>query len=213
MEESANCSLCQHAGAFHQGNTCGLCNKVCKFQPDLPTKPAAPTPRMRYALRGDESPPDKPAKSVVHSDYVRRPGEPIPSVLDMLIDARDGKLLLEERTKSTILNVEPSKPYVYEFMKENEFQEQVILLAEGHGWRVAHTYSRKVRGWPDLVLVRPPKMVCLELKAQRGQPSPKQNDWIDDLDDCEGVVGRVVRPSDWEEIKRLLSYSESAAYE
>ena len=93
-------------------------------------------------------------------------------------------------------------PYAHTDMSEKEFQEQVVLLAEKHHWQVAHTFSRKVKGWPDLVLVRRSAMVCLELKAERGQPSPEQDDWIHSLSGVDGVVARVVKPSDWEEISR-----------
>ena len=211
MEESANCSRCHHAGVFHQRNVCELCNKPCEFQLDTPTKPTTSTRSGRHTLVRNESPLGNPTKSDLHSSYrfsSRNPREPIPTVLDMLIDAEDGKLPLEEQTKPSIVDSEPPKPYVYTWMTESDFQEQVVLFAEGHGWQVMHTYSRKVKGWPDLVLARPPRLVCLELKAQRGQPSPEQNDWTNALDGCDGVVGRVVWPSDWEEINQLLSHYE-----
>ena len=216
IEESANCSRCHHAGAFHNGRVCELCNTACEFQIDKPTKPTASTLSGRHTLVANESPLGNSTKSDIHSSYrflSRKPREPIPTVLDMLIDAEDGKLPLEEQTKPTIVDSERSKPYVDMWMSEKEFQDQVILLAEGNGWRVMHTFSKKIRGWPDLVLVRPPRFVCLELKTQRGQPSSEQSDWISDIDNCKGVVGRVVRPSDWEVIRQLLSYSESATYE
>lgn len=213
MEESVNCSRCYHAGVFHKGRVCELCNKPCEFQIDSRTKTTASTRSGHHTLVRNESPLGNPTKSDLHSSYgfsSRKPREPIPTVLDMLIDAEDGKLPLEKQTNPnpTIVDSEPSKPYVHMWMSEKEFQDQVILLAEINGWRVAHTFSRKVRGWPDLVLVRPPRFVCLELKAQRGQPSTEQSDWINDLDNCEGTVGRVVRPSDWKWLKQLLRHQE-----
>ena len=129
--------------------------------------------------------------------------EPVKPYTQPYMSEKEFRIDRAPRTSES--NAEPvESPYAHTDMSEKEFQEQVVLLAEKHHWQVAHTFSRKVKGWPDLVLVRRSAMVCLELKAERGQPSPEQDDWIHTLSGVDGVVARVVKPSDWEEISRML---------
>lgn len=56
---------------------------------------------------------------------------------------------------------------------------------------------------PDLVLVRRPRVVFLELKAERGQTTPAQRAWLGELRLC-GQEVYLVRPSDWERLEDLL---------
>ncbi len=101
---------------------------------------------------------------------------------------------------------------------EQAFQRQVIALARLHHWRVAHFRPARTAkgwrtpcqadaaGWPDLVLCRPPRLLFVELKSERGRLSAEQEAWIDALTRA-GQVCLLWRPSDWEEIERVLSGS------
>ena len=83
-------------------------------------------------------------------------------------------------------------------MTEAQLQAAVIEAAQLFGWRIYHTFDsrRSNAGFPDLVLVRPPEMLFVELKSEKGRVRPEQKAWIDDLI----AVGNEVlvwRPVDW----------------
>lgn len=66
---------------------------------------------------------------------------------------------------------------------EEQFQRQVLGLAEVYGWRSYHTHDsrRSQRGFPDLVLLRPPELIFAELKTDKGRLRPEQGEWLADL--------------------------------
>ena len=89
---------------------------------------------------------------------------------------------------------------------EREFMQTLKELATLNGWRYYHTYDsrRSDAGMPDIVMVRPPRVIFAELKSQKGRVTPAQGEWLDALADCPGVETHLWRPSDWEEIVTLL---------
>lgn len=98
---------------------------------------------------------------------------------------------------------------------EAEFQRLVEGLAKKLGWLSCHMKKAfvegriitptSVPGFPDLVLVRPPALVFLELKTEANKKrDPDQIEWIRSLQRCDGVEAFIVRPSDWREIVDLL---------
>jgi hypothetical protein len=108
-------------------------------------------------------------------------------------------------------------------ISEEQWAQQVIDLAQMFGWRHYRTYDSRhsPKGFPDLVLCRPPRLVCLELKSdsKKSQPTPEQFAWIEDLAACSAgvfvaggnllveyahVVARVARPADFDEVCELL---------
>ena len=91
-------------------------------------------------------------------------------------------------------------------LAERDFQRQVVELAKLTGWQVYHTYDsrRSNPGFPDLVLVRPPRLVCAELKRQKGRVTAAQREWAEALRACPGVEYYLWRPSDWDEIEELM---------
>lgn len=90
---------------------------------------------------------------------------------------------------------------------ESAWQDQVIGLARSYGWRVAHFHDSRreivrrgqrqlvgdtaARGFPDLVLVRPPELLFVELKTDRGRVAPAQREWLLSLEEVERAVGNV----------------------
>jgi hypothetical protein len=88
---------------------------------------------------------------------------------------------------------------------EKEFQRQVVQLARLLGWMAYHTYDsrRSTPGFPDLVLVKPPKVIFAELKVGRRRPTVPQLVWLQSLASS-GQDVRLWRPTDWPEIERLL---------
>jgi hypothetical protein len=66
------------------------------------------------------------------------------------------------------------------------------------------------KGFPDLVLVRPPRLILAELKAnpetqKAGRPSDEQSEWLRQLGLVPGVEVYVWRPTDWQEIYLTLA--------
>ena len=99
-------------------------------------------------------------------------------------------------------------------LSERAFLDQVIDLARHCGWLVHHQRpARTAQGWrsaiqghkgfPDLVLVRPPHLIFAELKAGKGKATLEQEDWLDCLRTA-GAWAVVWRPEDWDTIERTL---------
>jgi len=89
-------------------------------------------------------------------------------------------------------------------MSEKELQANVIDAARRLGWVYYHTYDsrRSPEGFPDLILVREGRMICAELKSQRGRLRPQQEVWIDLLREVawrhhSPIDVHVWRPADW----------------
>lgn len=90
---------------------------------------------------------------------------------------------------------------------EREFQASVVDLALLRGWRAWHDNDsrRNVAGLPDLLLVRPPRLLFAELKTEKGRLSPAQREWLDALGRCPGIEVHVWRPGNWPEIEEALA--------
>ena len=98
---------------------------------------------------------------------------------------------------------------------EAEFLRQVLQLARICGWRSAHFRpARTATGWrtplqgdaagfPDLVLIRGPRLVVAEIKSERGRPTPEQSAWLAAFEGV-GVEAFLWRPRDWAEIEATL---------
>jgi hypothetical protein len=104
---------------------------------------------------------------------------------------------------------------------EREFQREVVQRAKALGWFVFHALPGQgrnrhltlfigKRGFPDLVLCRPPRLVFVELKSETGKLSTDQQEWLEALRAC-GVEVYVWRPSDLEQVTTILS-GETDAY-
>lgn len=101
-------------------------------------------------------------------------------------------------------------------ISEADFQSRIMGAAKMHGWRRAHfrrAMNRRGRwetpvagdgaGFPDLVLVRGPRLIFAELKTDTGRTSPAQREWLAALGDTAAEV-YVWRPRDWDTILNLL---------
>jgi hypothetical protein len=89
---------------------------------------------------------------------------------------------------------------------ERQFLRQVIDLARVSRWKTYHTQLSKwsEAGWPDLALLRRPRLVLAELKSDKGKLTLAQQEWVDELAACGGFEVYVWRPADLEEIARIL---------
>jgi hypothetical protein len=90
---------------------------------------------------------------------------------------------------------------------ERAFMKQITQLAVTLGWRCYHTQLSKwsESGWPDLALCRPPRLLLVELKSERGKVTPSQQQWLEMLRSCDPVEVFLWRPSDWQQITQTLA--------
>ena len=91
-------------------------------------------------------------------------------------------------------------------LREADFQRQVLDLARIFGWRAYHPMLSKwsERGFPDLTLIRPPRVVFAELKRAKGLTTVFQDEWAQLLSACPGVEYFLWRPDDLDAIAELL---------
>ncbi len=105
-------------------------------------------------------------------------------------------------------------------VSEKAWTQQVLEVARKTGWLAHHSLTSLMRsgkwatalqgapGLPDLVLVRAPRVLFIELKTQTGQLSEFQQRWLTELKACSGVESYVLRPGDGPRLVELLQRGE-----
>ena len=68
-------------------------------------------------------------------------------------------------------------------MTEKDLEYQVKDLAKIFHWKYYHTWRsiHSPAGFPDCVMVRPPRLIFAELKSEKGKLSDKQKEWLEAL--------------------------------
>ena len=91
-------------------------------------------------------------------------------------------------------------------LAEADWQRQVIDLAQTFRWAHYHPWLsiHSPRGWPDLALCRPPRLVLAELKSERGKLTEAQARWLRLLGQCDGVEVYLWRPHDLDHVMATL---------
>jgi len=101
-------------------------------------------------------------------------------------------------------------------VKEEDFLSQIIDLAHIYHWRIAHfrpawtqkgwrtAVSGDGKGFPDCVLVKPPRIIFAELKSEKGIVTPAQREWLDTLALLPRVEVYVWRPGDFDGVAKTL---------
>jgi len=91
-------------------------------------------------------------------------------------------------------------------ISEKDFEGQIRDLAKLFGWLYYHTWRsiHSPAGFPDCVLVRPPRLIFAELKSEKGQLSDKQKEWLEVLKET-SVEVYLWRPSDLGEVLGVLT--------
>lgn len=106
-------------------------------------------------------------------------------------------------------------------LKEREWQQQVEEALTRHGWWFIHipanvvicpSCHRKIyrgiaKGFPDILAIKPPRLLWLELKRERGQLEPEQKRVGAMLQAC-GQTWLHARPRDREELLHLIAGTE-----
>lgn len=97
-------------------------------------------------------------------------------------------------------------PELLKQISEKQFLQDVRDFLRLSGWLTYHTLRSKGSepGFPDLVGVRPPRVVFIELKREDGVLTPAQKTWNVTLWMCPGVERYVFKPSMWDDIEALL---------
>jgi selenocysteine lyase/cysteine desulfurase len=94
-------------------------------------------------------------------------------------------------------------------LSEKDWTAQVREMAEMRGWLEYHPYrsDRSTPGYPDLTLVRAPRVVFAELKTDKrtAKLSQSQKIWMSELGQCPGVEVYLWRPADLDKIQEILS--------
>lgn len=100
-------------------------------------------------------------------------------------------------------------------MTEKRFQGMVEQLAKTLGWKIYHPWRsfHSVKGYPDLTLVKEladgrAVLKYAELKTETGKLTPDQQEWLIILNKVPGVRAYVWRPSQFEDIARILQGRE-----
>lgn len=103
-----------------------------------------------------------------------------------------------------------------EDVTEREWQTQVIQLLRAMNYRLAHFRPGKTArgkwatpmsgdvGYPDITAVGRGRIAFLELKTEKGKVAPEQADWLEALGAVPGIIAGVFRPSDLDELARVL---------
>jgi hypothetical protein len=102
-------------------------------------------------------------------------------------------------------------------ISEKDWQKTVIDYARARGWRVAHFRTSRTQsggwstavqadgeGYPDLTMVRGPRLLFVELKAEKGRVAEKQAEWLTDLAVAAPGCVTIWKPSDWAVVERTL---------
>ena len=87
-------------------------------------------------------------------------------------------------------------------ISEKRWLDDVVEIAQLFGWSAYHTFDsrRSAPGFPDLILCRPPRLLAVELKSERGRITPTQQAWLNDLDQCTEIRTHVWRPADRDQV-------------
>lgn len=95
-------------------------------------------------------------------------------------------------------------------MTEDDLLDYLVHWAFLRGWHVHHDRRSDLArqmgtpGFPDLVMVRAPRVVFAELKSATGTVSYEQAAWLRDLRSCPGVEVHVWTPADQDAATEVL---------
>ena len=93
-------------------------------------------------------------------------------------------------------------------IREYDYQVAITKYLESDGWAVQYFRKSAVEGkdgrwrglggagWPDVIAVKGPRMLALEVKSEAGRPTPEQRVWIAALNGVPGIEAMVVKPRD-----------------
>lgn len=104
-------------------------------------------------------------------------------------------------------------------MKESDWMEAATDALTLCGWRWAHvpptrrpasrwSSENSGKGFPDLVCLRPPDVLWIEVKREGYGPSPEQTTWINGLRASGQSAHVLTFPRDWPLFDSLIARNE-----
>ena len=104
---------------------------------------------------------------------------------------------------------------------EREFQQTIVELLDATGYASCHSYPLRTRhgwrtgttavGWPDLVALRGPAIIAIEVKSDTGRPKPEQIEWLDRFAALDSGHGWLIAPDvDFQRLARWLQHPRLA---
>lgn len=92
-------------------------------------------------------------------------------------------------------------------MTERDLEYFVRDVAKTFGWHYHHTWLsiHSSAGYPDDTMIKDGRLIIAELKSEKGQPTPEQYFWLEELAEVPGIEVFLWRPSDRDEIIETLS--------
>lgn len=95
---------------------------------------------------------------------------------------------------------------VHEVMTERELSRCIISAAKECGFLVYHTFLSRwsEAGFPDLVLLKPPRIIFAELKGPKGKLKEAQKIWLEQLKQVPNLEVYLWKPENVEEVYKLL---------
>jgi hypothetical protein len=98
-------------------------------------------------------------------------------------------------------------PEAFSETTEKQFMAVVMALARENGWEVYHTFDsrRSTAGLPDLLLIKPGRLIVAELKVGKRRVTREQEKWLQLFATVPGVRTYRWRPSDRVEIIEVLT--------
>jgi hypothetical protein len=138
-----------------------------------------------------------------------------PIMTRRLEDYDDGDTIQQEEFFRLIGEEPPALPVRPRPRKHEEadFQRQVQEMSRLHGWLDWHVLKSKGMraGFPDLLLIRPPKLIWVELKSAKGKLTQAQAEMHEMLRDCgHTVFVWFDTPETWNEIEEILKKGRDA---
>jgi hypothetical protein len=105
---------------------------------------------------------------------------------------------------------------------EREFQKTLVSVLEVFGYEVNHTFPLRTQhgwrtgttavGWPDLLAIRVPRMLAIEVKGAHTPLEEAQRAWLSMLSEIPCVRAWVIRPTDpdWADVQAWIRYPKDA---
>ena len=112
-----------------------------------------------------------------------------------------------DMTRVTCAQCVKKAPVTLAAQPEKWLLAQVRALARLHGWLCYHTHrsERSEAGFPDVVLLKAPRLILAELKRDGETPTIEQQAWLDALATVPDIETYLWRPSDLPHIADLLA--------
>jgi len=110
----------------------------------------------------------------------------------------------------------PKEGEMTDNLTEKVLQDNILEVAKLFRWRRAHFRpARTKHGWrtpvqadgkgfPDLILVKPPRLIIAEVKRQDTYPNEYQREWLEDFAGLGCVEVYTWKPQDWDDIVSIL---------